>query len=113
MAVVPLHGGSPTAETPQTQQNKEASLIFVRSVTKGPVLTAHKVNADNDGTPRLELTPGTRIQAKLETQVSSAVLAPVVAVANIPTRSAIESSFPLARACTVNFSRPIEADWSA
>ena len=35
---------------------------------------------DDDGTPRLELTPGTRIQAKLETQISSAVQAPVVAV---------------------------------
>ena len=28
----------------------------------------------------MELTPGTRIQAKLETQISSAVQAPVVAV---------------------------------
>jgi hypothetical protein len=76
------YGGSPTAETPQTQQNslKEPSLIFVRSVTQGPVLAAQKVNADEDGTPRLELTPGTRIQAKLETQISSAVQAPVVAV---------------------------------
>jgi type IV secretory pathway VirB10-like protein len=76
------YGGGPTAETPQTQQNslKETSLIFVRSVTQGPVLAAPKVNADEDGTPRLELTPGTRLQAKLETQVSSAVLAPVVAV---------------------------------
>ena len=76
------YGGSPTAETPQTQQNglKEPSLVFVRSVTQSPVLTAQKVNVDEDGTPRLELTPGTRIQAKLETQVSSAVQAPVVAV---------------------------------
>lgn len=76
------YGGSPTAETPQTQQNslKEPSLIFVRSATQGPALAAQKVNADEDGTSRLELTPGTRIQAKLETQVSSAVLAPVVAV---------------------------------
>ena len=76
------YGGGPTAETPQTQPNtlKEPSLIFVRSVTQGPVLAAQKVSADEDGTPRLELTPGTRIQAKLETQVSSAVLAPVVAV---------------------------------
>jgi hypothetical protein len=76
------YGGSPTAETPQTQQNslKEPSLIFVRSVTQGPLLAAQKVNADEDGTPRLELKPGTRIQAKLETQVSSAVLSPVVAV---------------------------------
>jgi hypothetical protein len=76
------YGASPTAEAPQTQQNtlKEPSLIFVRSVTQGPVLAAQKVNADDDGAPRLEMTPGTRIQAKLETQISSAVQAPVVAV---------------------------------
>lgn len=76
------YGGTPAAVTPQTQQNslKEPSLIFVRSVAQSPVLTASKINADEDGTPRLELTPGTRIQAKLETQISSAVLAPVVAV---------------------------------
>jgi hypothetical protein len=49
-------------------------------VTQGPVLAAQKVSADDDGTPRLELIPGTRIQAKLEAQVSSAVQAPVVAV---------------------------------
>ena len=54
--------------------------MFVRSVAQSPVLAAPKVNTDEDGTPRLELTPGTRIQAKLETQISSAVLAPVVAV---------------------------------
>jgi type IV secretory pathway VirB10-like protein len=76
------YGANPTAETPQTQQNslKEPSLVYVRSVAQSPVLAAQKVNTDEDGTPRLELTPGTRIQAKLETQISSAVLAPVVAV---------------------------------
>lgn len=76
------YGGSSTVETLQTQPNslKEPSLIFVRSVTQGPAVDPQKFNADEDGTPRLELTPGTRIQAKLETQVSSAVLAPVVAV---------------------------------
>ena len=78
----PAPYGVPTAGTPQTQQNslKEPSLIFVRSVTQGPASATQIVKADEDGTPRLELTPGTRIQAKLETQVSSAVLAPVVAV---------------------------------
>ena len=76
------YGGTPTVVTPQTQQNslKEPSLVFVRSVAQSPVLTALKINTEKDGTPRLELTPGTRIQAKLETQISSAVLAPVVAV---------------------------------
>ena len=74
--------GTPNAEMPQTQQNtlKEPSLVFVRSVTQSPVLATQKINTDEDGTPRLELTPGTRIQAKLETQISSAVLTPVVAV---------------------------------
>lgn len=76
------YGGTPAAETPQTQQNslKEPSLIFVRSVAQNQAMVAPKASADNDGAPRLELTPGTRIQAKLETQISSAVLAPVVAV---------------------------------
>lgn len=76
------YGGTPAAETPQTQQNslKEPSLIFVRSVAQNQTMAAPKASADNDGAPRLELTPGTRIQAKLETQISSAVLAPVVAV---------------------------------
>ena len=73
---------SPHTETPQAQQNtlKEPSLVFVRSVAQSPALAAQKLNTGEDGTPRLELTPGTRIQAKLETQISSAVLAPVVAV---------------------------------
>ena len=76
------YGGTPATVTPQTQQNslKESSLVFVRSVAQSPVLTAQKINTGEDGTPRLELTPGTRIQAKLETQISSAVQAPVVAV---------------------------------
>ncbi len=76
------YGGTPATVTPQTQQNslKESSLVFVRSVAQSPVLTAQKINTDENGTPRLELTPGTRIQAKLETQISSAVQAPVVAV---------------------------------
>jgi hypothetical protein len=54
------YGGTPAAVTPQTQQNslKEASLVFVRSVGQSPVLTAQKINTDEDGTPRLELTPG-------------------------------------------------------
>ena len=45
-----------------------------------PGVGATEAQCGEDGTPRLELTPGTRIQAKLETQISSAVLAPVVAV---------------------------------
>ncbi len=76
------YGGSPAAETPQAQQNslKEPSIVFVRSVTQNPASSSSKVNSDGDGAATLELTPGTRIQAKLETQISSAVQAPVVAV---------------------------------
>ena len=76
------YGGTLAAETPQTQQNslKEPSLIFVRSVAQNRGMAAPLADAESDGPPRLELTPGTRIQAKLETQISSAVLAPVVAV---------------------------------
>ena len=52
----------------------------MRSLAQNQAWLAPKVNSDDDGAPRLELTPGTRIQAKLETQISSAVQAPVVAV---------------------------------
>ena len=76
------YGGAPAAEGPSNPQNslKEPSLVFVRSVKQNPVSAEPKPNPDSDGAPRLELTPGPRIQAKLETQISSAVLAPVVAV---------------------------------
>jgi hypothetical protein len=76
------YAGSPAAETSQAQQNslKEPSIIFVRSLAQNQGGSAPKLNSDGDGSPRLELTPGTRIQAKLETQISSAVQAPVVAV---------------------------------
>ena len=76
------YGGTPPAETPQTQQNslKETSIIFVRSLAQNQAGPAPRVTSDDDGAPRLDLTPGTRIQAKLETQISSAVVAPVVAV---------------------------------
>ena len=77
------YGGSPASQTPQSPQNslKEPSIIFVRSVAQNQVAVAPRVNTDDDGVPRLELSPGMRIQAKLETQISSAVSAPVVAVA--------------------------------
>lgn len=76
------YGAAPPAEAVQSQQNslKEPSLIFVRNQTQGQAGTQIKPGTDDDGAPRLELTPGTRIEAKLETQISSAVLAPVVAV---------------------------------
>jgi type IV secretory pathway VirB10-like protein len=76
------YGGSPAEQTSQAQQNslKEASIIFVRSLAQNQAGSAPRVNSEDDGASRLELTPGTRIQAKLDTQISSAVQAPVVAV---------------------------------
>ena len=70
------------AATQNQQQNalKEPSLVFVRSVTQSSAGTLSNTSAGGDATPRLDLTPGTRIEAKLETQISSAVLTPVVAV---------------------------------
>jgi len=69
------YGGSPAEQTSQAQQNslKETSIIFVRSLAQNQAGSAPRVNSEGDGATRLELTPGTRIQAKLETQISSAV----------------------------------------
>ncbi len=76
------YGGTPAPAASQTEQNslKEPSIIFVRSLAQNQASSAPKVNPEDDGAARLELTPGTRIQAKLETQISSAVETPVVAV---------------------------------
>jgi hypothetical protein len=78
------YGESLPPSTSQTQQQqnglKEPSLVFVRSQVQNPVTAATRISSDGDGAPMLEMTPGTRIQAKLETQISSAVQAPIVAV---------------------------------
>jgi hypothetical protein len=68
------------AQNQQQNTLKEPSLVFVRSVTQSSAGTLSNASASGDATPRLDLTPGTRIEAKLETQISSAVLTPVVAV---------------------------------
>jgi type IV secretory pathway VirB10-like protein len=70
----------PTSQGQQQNALKEPSLVFVRSVTQNSSGTLSKTSASDDVTPQLDLTPGTRIEAKLETQISSAVLTPVVAV---------------------------------
>jgi len=70
----------PTSQGQQPNALKDPSLVFVRSVTQNSSGTLSKTSASDDATPRLDLTPGTRIEAKLETQISSAVLTPVVAV---------------------------------
>jgi type IV secretory pathway VirB10-like protein len=74
-------GGHASPVQAQQSQNalKEASLVFVRAPSQSqPVGTVTHASV-NTG-PVLEMTPGSRIEAKLETQISSAVLAPVVAV---------------------------------
>lgn len=76
--------GSPgeTLQTQSQQQNalKEPSLIFVRAQIQAASGANSKDTRSDIDQPVLEITPGTRIQAKLETQISSAVSAPVVAV---------------------------------
>ncbi len=77
------YGAPPSSAVSQTQQQnalQEPSLIFVRSQVQSQGATATRGNSDGEDAPLVEVTPGTRIQAKLETQISSAVQAPVVAV---------------------------------
>lgn len=72
----------PPPSQSQQQQDalKEPSLIFVRNQVQNHVAVSPRTTADGDGTPLLQMTPGSRIQAMLETRISSAVQAPVVAV---------------------------------
>jgi type IV secretory pathway VirB10-like protein len=74
-------GGHASPTQMQQTQNalKEASLVFVRAPAQSQP-TGIVTHALADAGPVLEMTPGSRIEAKLETQISSAVLAPVVAV---------------------------------
>jgi hypothetical protein len=77
------YGDAGHASPVQAQQSqnalKEASLVFVRAPAQSqPAGTVTHALVDTG--PVLEMTPGSRIEAKLETQISSAVPAPVVAV---------------------------------
>src|SRR5208283_964836 len=56
---------------------KKPSLVFVRSAEMKPTL---KPNSPEDTEETLALAAGTRLVARLQTPVSSAVAAPVVAV---------------------------------
>ncbi len=71
---------TPAMQTQQQNSLKEPSLIFVRSQVQSQSSTAPKLNSDYDDATVLEMPTGMRIQAKLETQISSAVQEPVVAV---------------------------------
>jgi hypothetical protein len=69
------YGEPPTSPVQsQQQQNalKEPSLVFVRSETQVTSGGTNKPIAAGDGEPMLELTPGSRILAKLKTVISSA-----------------------------------------
>ena len=73
-------GRASPVQAQQTQNAlKEASLVFVRAPAQSQP-AGDVTHASADTGPVLEMTPGSRIEAKLETQISSAVLAPVVAV---------------------------------
>ncbi len=79
------YGMTATAPTPSPQSQlqsslKEPSLIFVRSEIQNRVASALEGGSGASDMPLLNMTPGSRIQAKLQTQVSSAVQAPVVAI---------------------------------
>jgi type IV secretory pathway VirB10-like protein len=77
------YGEANRASSTQTQQSqnalKEASLVFVCAPAQSKT-SSTLGHAAADAAPVLEMTPGARIEAKLETQISSAVQAPVVAV---------------------------------
>lgn len=76
--------GESSASPIQTQQQqntlKEPSLVFVRSQTQPALSTTTKIADAGDQTPFLDVTPGSRILAKLESQISSADPTEVVAV---------------------------------
>lgn len=76
--------GEASASPVQTQQQqnslKEPSLVFVRSQTQPPLSTSTKASEVGEEAPFLDVTPGSRIMAKLEAQISSADPTDVVAV---------------------------------
>jgi hypothetical protein len=76
------YGEAPVPTATQVQQQndlKEPSLVFVRSQPQSMASDATKRTAE-DETPFLDVTPGFRILAKLQTEISSADPTQVVAV---------------------------------
>ena len=77
------YGETSSVSTPQTQQQnalKEPSLVFVRNLTETSS-SPSRVGMSEGSTPVLDFAPGTRILAKLTTEISSAVQTPVIAEA--------------------------------
>lgn len=77
------YGGSSENNTPQNQQQqsalKETSLVFVRAPAQSSI--SAKAQTSNDDEPVLDMTPGSRILAKLEAEISTSDPTTVVAVA--------------------------------
>ena len=67
----------PPSSSDSTANLKKPSLVFVRSAEAKPTFRS---NSPEDTEETLALTAGTRLVARLQTPVSSAVAAPVVAV---------------------------------
>jgi type IV secretory pathway VirB10-like protein len=59
---------------------KEASLVFVRSAAQTASTASASTLLETSNAPVLQIASGTRIEAKLQTQISSAVQTPVVAI---------------------------------
>jgi hypothetical protein len=78
------YGETGAVSTPQTQQQqnalKEPSLVFVRNLAQNSS-SSLRAGASDGMTPVLDFAPGTRILAKLTTEISSAVQTPVIAEA--------------------------------
>src|ERR1035441_5636023 len=73
----PPNPPSPPSSSDSSADLKKPSLVFVRSTEIKPTL---RPNSPEDTEETLALSVGTRLVARLQTPVSSAVAAPVVAV---------------------------------
>ena len=73
----PVPNGDQPRTPNQSSDLKKPSLVFVRSTIAKPVITSH---ASEDQEETLALPAGTRLVARLETSISSAVSVPAVAV---------------------------------
>jgi len=70
----------PSSPAPSQNLLKEASLVFVKKAETANANSTRQDSDNGDAAPQLNLPPGTKTQARLETQVSNATTAPVVAV---------------------------------
>jgi type IV secretory pathway VirB10-like protein len=83
----PQPASTAITQTQETNALKEASLVFVRSPDPG----SSSPEDVGEHLPVLQLQEGTRIEARLETQISSDLHAPVVAV--------VENTYAVAIRC--------------